>query len=415
MGNTVTLQEVVKKTGLASSQTNILVNQIGSEVGANLMVSANGTITYKFAPGFAGKYALKGLRKFLAGAALASFEAVFFLLRMSFGFMLILTFLVMVALVVAVVVAMFASIFSDSGGGDFGGSHGDIGGGSSLDVGHMDLSSIGDGFNWTYTPNHQRRLEAKAKKGHFFLECFSFLFGDGDPNYKFDERRWQIIAHLISEKKGVVSAEELAPYTGEGPPQERALLSVLAHFDGQPEVSESGNIFYVFENFKNSETLNITEKQKPLPSFLEEEYWQFSQYSDESQIVVFIFAGLNLWGSWWLWRHIASLAFLSHYVLVIDVLLAYSSFFLILPLMRIAFIIFANSFIQARNQKREALCTLTRTPEHRLKSEEMQKLRIEHKVKMEHKVRARLERTQPAYTTEKDLLEQNIESLKNYG
>lgn len=404
MGNTVTLQALVEKTGLASSQTNILVNQIGSEVGAHLLVSGNGTITYKFASGFAGKYALKGLRRFLATTALASFEAVFFLLRMSFGFMLILTFLVMVALVVAAVVAMFASIFSDS--------HGDIGGGhsgGSLDVGHMDLSSIGDGFNWTYTPNHQRRLEAKAKKGHFFLECFSFLFGDGHPNYKFDERRWQTIARLLGKKKGVISAEELAPYTGEGPPQERALLSVLAHFDGQPVVSESGNIIYVFENFKDTEILKTTENEKPLPTFMEEEYWQFSQYSDESQIVVFIFAGLNLWGSWWLWRHIASIAFLSHYVLVIDVLLAYSSFFLILPLLRIAFIIFANSFIQARNQKRESLCTLTRTPEHRLKAEEMQKLRLEHKVK------ASLERALPVYTTEKDLLEQSIERLKSYG
>lgn len=406
MGNTITLQDVVGKTGFSTSETNILVNQIGSDVGAHLIVSQGGDITYKFEPGFAGKYARKGMRKFLTTFALTSFETVFFLLRMSFGFMLILTFLVMAALVIAAVVALVASIFSDSGG-DIGGGGGDIGGGSSLDFGSMDLSSIGDGFNWTYTPGHQRRLEQKAKKGHFFLECFSFLFGDGDPNYKFDEKRWQTIARLLNEKSGVISAEELAPYTGQGVQDERALLAVLAHFDGKPHVTDAGNIIYVFENFKNSPYLNAVENGEPLPRFLEEKYWLFSEYSDESQVVVFIFAGLNLWGSWWLWRHIATIAFLSHYVLIIDVLLAYSSFFLILPLLRIAFIIFANSFIQLRNQKRESLCALTRTAEHRLKAEEMQKLRIEQKTK------GRLERSSidlagQVYSTEMDLLCQEI-------
>ena len=46
----------------------------------------------------------------------------------------------------------------------------------------------------------------------FFESFFSFVFGDGNPNHNFNERRLQKIAEVIRSKDGVVVAEDLAPY-----------------------------------------------------------------------------------------------------------------------------------------------------------------------------------------------------------
>ncbi len=348
LGNVVTVPAVVQHTGLSLSHANQLVNQIGGDVGANLTVSADGQITYKFEPGFSGYYALKGVTSALYAMAWASFEAAFFLVRMSFGFMLIFSFLVIVMLLIAAVVALLAAMQADDAP--------DFSGGSSLDIGNLDLSSIGDAFSWSYTPTHQARLKKKENKGHFFLECFSFLFGDGDPNYNFTEEKWRTIAQVLAHKSGVVSALELAPYTGFSEDNEKELFAVLSRFDGRPEVTESGNIVYIFEQFKPRGIGQTQQDDALLPEAMLEKNWSFSVYSDFSLIRVFLFASFNLCGSWWLWRHIATINVLHHFVLIIDILLAYSAFFIIIPLLRIAFIIFANSAIDARND--DKLCSV---------------------------------------------------------
>ena len=52
----------------------------------------------------------------------------------------------------------------------------------------------------------------KSDKVSFFESFFSFVFGDGDPNRTFNERRLQRIAEVIRSKDGVVISEDLAPY-----------------------------------------------------------------------------------------------------------------------------------------------------------------------------------------------------------
>ncbi len=396
LGNVVTVPSVVQHTGLSLSEANLLVNQIGGDVGAHLAVSADGQVTYKFESGFANYYALKGMTKVLYAIAFTTFEAAFFLVRMSFGFMLIFSFLVIVILLIVGIVALLAALRADDAP--------DISGGSAFDIGSMDLSSIGDAFSWSYTPTHQARLRKKEHKGHFFLECFSFLFGDGDPNYNFDEEKWKTIAQVLATKGGVVSALELAPYTGFTEENEKELFAVLARFDGKPEVTESGNIVYTFEQFKPQAFKPNIDLNSPPPQSMLERYWNFSVYPDFSLIRVFLFAAFNLWGSWWLWRHIATINVLHHFVLIIDILLAYSAFFLIIPLLRIAFIIFANSAIDARNDKKDASVEALEEESAKqilLEAQAMRQLAIEsEKSKSDHGQKI-------VYTTEKPVDEQD--------
>ena len=45
----------------------------------------------------------------------------------------------------------------------------------------------------------------------FLQSCFSFLFGDGDPNGELGRRRARAVAALIRAQGGAVTAEQLAP------------------------------------------------------------------------------------------------------------------------------------------------------------------------------------------------------------
>ena len=93
-----------------------------------------------------------------------------------------------------------------------------------------------------------------------FLESvFSFLFGDGNPNANFEQRRYKALANLIRAKGGVVTAEEVAGYLD--PPaepdedklvDESFVLPALTQRGGMPEVTESGDIVYVFDDLQLS-------------------------------------------------------------------------------------------------------------------------------------------------------------------
>ena len=52
-----------------------------------------------------------------------------------------------------------------------------------------------------------------------FLESvFSYIFGDGNPNEGLEERRLSLVANMIRENQGSVTAEQLAPYCDDAPP-----------------------------------------------------------------------------------------------------------------------------------------------------------------------------------------------------
>lgn len=88
-----------------------------------------------------------------------------------------------------------------------------------------------------------------------FLESvYSFVFGDPDPNQTLDSRRYRSIAALIRSNNGAVTGDQLAPFldppsAASGVVDETFVLPVLIRFQGRPEVTEQGDIIYVFPDF----------------------------------------------------------------------------------------------------------------------------------------------------------------------
>ena len=49
---------------------------------------------------------------------------------------------------------------------------------------------------WYWDPFYYRRRRERRMRGEgmsFVESIFSFVFGDGDPNAEFEERRWQMV------------------------------------------------------------------------------------------------------------------------------------------------------------------------------------------------------------------------------
>jgi hypothetical protein len=98
-----------------------------------------------------------------------------------------------------------------------------------------------------------------------FLEsCFSFLFGDGDPNIGYEENLFTEAAQFIREKDGIVIAEQLVKYLPDPPKlketttvsveeggyktiDESYVLPLLIKFNGNQVVTKEGVILYQFE------------------------------------------------------------------------------------------------------------------------------------------------------------------------
>jgi len=353
--------ELASASELSINKSSYWLNKIAGETGAKLEVANDGRIFYQFSPNFTSVYQKRGILKAALLAGALFFNLLYWVVRVSFGVALVLSVLIIIAIFVALLVLAIASIFGDSG--DSGGGNFDLGGVfSGGGGGFFDPTFLFDIFSWNYSPSHSyyanslpstRRdkyagyVENKPG-GNFFLETFSFLFGDGKPNSNLQEIRWQKIAKVIKANGGVVSAEQLAPYLDGDMSDSGMVMNALAQFNGHPQVTEGGFIVYVFPDFLSA----VDQFVLPRDSYLEEEEWRFSNFPVRSQTVVLTVAILNFLGSWWLFKHIATIAFLGHLAALIDVLLTYSIILLVIPAVRAIVLVFLNMRITERNERR---------------------------------------------------------------
>lgn len=412
-----------------------------------------------------------------------------FLLRISFCIFL-------VASLVFIVIAIIAAIFGDNGdggvvsgdlgfGGDAGGgsfdlgSGGSAGGGSWFDLGSA-FADLGNCFNfmpysWDYNiyyysdtsyghrtttsyDYHARASQdyalaaaagttsdtsyaAYCQQRHrsmpepnLLLDCFSFLFGDGYPNADLEDKKWKYIGRVIQQNNGVVIAEQLAPYATTNATNEDWMLPILVHFNGIPEVSETGSIIYLFPSLANSQLGQLSntgsnksqdvdqlrqlyrshlarqatgERRKAndaMPSYLKERRWSFSLANSESLIVIGVLASLNLSGSYWLFQASTTTKSLLSFHQIAGIMLAFATFFVVVPAVRWVVQSFLNSGIENRNCARQELAGAIARPDEETGSKlsEANTFRL-----------ALLDANRPEvlYTTEKDALEQEFETI----
>lgn len=296
LGLEVNAAEVAATTGMPYLNVTALLNRIAYETQGHLQVDTAGGFRYKFEPHFESHYLLTGSRNAFRRLLRIAFNtialairlfsiALVFAIRVSFGIILIASVVVVVVVIVAAVLAFLARIFGSLGdwGGDGGG---DVGGGDgsgwNLDwLSGFRFWTLDWTWDWFYWPRHyiywdacdyqsnriadtrnfERTISADESEnqqstqdstethGNFLDNCFTVLFGGGNPNANLESERWPLIARAIKAKSGVVLAEDLAPYVVSDQRNEDWMLPILIRFDGCPEVTDQGKLVYKFPEF----------------------------------------------------------------------------------------------------------------------------------------------------------------------
>jgi len=410
----VTVGDVATETGLKVQQAQQGLVALASDVGGHLQVSESGDITYLFPKNIRGILRNKYLKLRLQEWWQKIWGVLFYLIRISFGIILIASIILMAIAIFVIVIGFQMSGDEDSGGED------DFGGGGGLSVNFFPIFLGPDPF-WFFSPDfndepessererkHQRK-QGDAKKLSFLEAVFSFLFGDGNPNAKLEERRWQEIAQVIRNHGGAVVAEQIAPYLDDidrnSWEDEDYMLSVLTRFNGVPEVTEDGQIIYYFPELQ----VRATRQSEPssIPDYLKEKSWRFTQATSNQKMMAIGLGGLNLilaliLGSLLSGSVVAQMGgFIAFVNAVYGILLTYAIGYLIIPLIRYFWIQQQNQKIQGRNQQRLQRARQLASPNSEL----------EHKLQQaqqfaENRV---LSEQDTAYSTEKDLMEQEAE------
>jgi hypothetical protein len=271
LGYRVTCGDVVTHTGIYLEEVRSGLLNLANQTGGHLQVTDTGEIIYVLAPDF--RQVL--LRKYFRLQFKVWFDRIFsigfYLIRISFGILLISSISVVYLAILAITLA---AIFGSEGG-----DCGDCGGSCVLDI-----------FNWggsnststTMTTADARVIKKAQRKPLNFLEAvFSVLFGDGNPNADLEQRRWSYISNLIHRQKGVAIGEQIAPYLddlGQGFDREyeNYMLPVLTKFNGIPAVSPTGQLVYHFPDLQST-LKDAPEASLKVHQFLRERKWKFSK------------------------------------------------------------------------------------------------------------------------------------------
>ncbi|MDR3615494.1 MAG: hypothetical protein P4L53_18185 [Candidatus Obscuribacterales bacterium] len=362
LNDKATVADVVTRTGFSQDVVQRLLNQVAADTQGQICVSGTGDIFYQFAANFESRYESDSLSSAINAFSAKVLEALFLLFRVSFGLALILSLTVIVLIFVP-----FATYFRMMGGWSSRKDDKTVIKLEFVNKLHFDRDTLKTLVFWN--TNQGKNVDGKADQNqtpNLLLNCFAFLFGEGDPNWQIDEKRWQLIAQTIRHNNFALTAEQLAPFTEKS--GDDSVLPVLVRFNGKPEVTEAGDIVYVFDSLQ-SLSLSETEATEPTEPFLQESHWIFSSLPPEQLTSVLLIAGANIFGAALLYQVVTGLGLMQMELgQLVKVLLAYAAFFMWCPMLRVGLNICRNQVIDARNEERQQLARNLETPNAALSS-----------------------------------------------
>lgn len=399
LGYRVTVGDVAAEAGLPVLEAQQGILALATEAQAHLQVAESGEIAYVFPKNLQAVLWSKSWRLRLQSNWEKVWRVLFYLIRISFGVLLILS---LVLIVVAITLLAVAASSANQQG-----DNRRRGGGGMIFLPRM---WIGPSPFRMFQPPGRRRVQPRTPSEMNFLEAvFSFLFGDGDPNADLDERRWQSVAQVIQANDGVVVAEQITPFLsdlGEGwnKDLEDFMVPVLSRFNGMPQVSPQGGIVYQFPELQV--TAKAQRKTTP-PRFLQELPRKFSQATSGQIMGAIGLGSANLIGALVLRSMLQDPALVAQagsLVVFVSsifwVLLGYGAAFLAVPLIRYFWVQRQNSRIEARNAEREQRTEALK----QLTDDQREKLAFAQTLASQ----TVLGTDDLAYTTETDLTEQEI-------
>ncbi len=405
----VTVGDVASQAGLNVNFAQQGLLALASDAGGHLQVAESGEVVYLFPQNFRTVLRRKYLQLQLQEWWGKVWKILFYLIRISFGVVLMVSIALILLSIVLIITAANSSRDSDD--------RQDSGGGAVF----MPHLGFGSDFFLFFSPgyydhprqqNLQRSRHSDKSELNFLEAIFSFLFGDGNPNADLEERRWQAIGTVIRNQRGAVVAEQLAPYLdniGQGYHREyeEYMLPVLTRFNGQPEVSPEGDIVY---HFPELQATAAQTRPKPVSASFQEFPWRFSQAGSGQLLLAIGLGGVNLIGALALGKLLAdgaAAAALGGLVAFVQsiywVLLGYGSAFLALPLVRYFWVQWRNRKIAARNETRQSYAVQLNQADAKLQG----KIAYAQQFATETVIGT----TDLAYTTERDLVEQDVEQV----
>jgi hypothetical protein len=399
LGYRVTCGDVVTHTGIQLEAARSGLLTLTSQTGGHLQVTDTGEVIYVLAPDFRQVLLRKYVRLQFKTWLDRAWSISFYLIKISFGILLISSISVVYLAILAITLA---TIFGTEGGGDCGDNCVlDIfswGGNSSTTTSIPMATEHGS----THTPIRQK---SQRKRLNFLEAVFSVLFGDGNPNADLEQRRWSYIGNLIHRQQGVAIGEQIAPYLdnlGQGLDREyeNYMLPVLTKFNGIPEVSPTGELVYHFPDLQA--TIRDTPTTTRTPQSLRERKWKFSKATPtQTQWSIGLFAA-NLVGIGILSTMIGEI---SSAVVggAMTILALYGVGLVIIPSCRYFWVKYQADRVQQRNHVRHQQAQLLQQPDLI-----QAKLDYARQFAKQYRITDR----DIIYTTAEDLLDQDIKQLE---
>ena len=361
----VTVGDVATKAGLNVEVAQQGLLALASETQGHMQVSETGEIAYEFPKNFRGVLRNKYWQLRAQETLSKVWRALFYVIRISFGIML----MVSIAIIsIAIIVLVIAA--SSQGGGNSRDNRRGGGGFVFFPTNFFYLfnSNYGRGRRRypNQGPNRYGGRGGSSRSGEKlpFLEAiFSFLFGDGDPNEDLEERRWQAIGSVITNNGGAIAAEQVTPYLddlGKGSDQEYEdyMLPVLSRFNGQPEVSPTGDMVYYFPELQVSA---MQRGKAAVGAYLKEAKRKFTSATSDQVMISIGLGALNLIGALVLWNLLQSavvdIEFITFVQSIYWLLAGYGIAFLGIPLIRYYWMLRQNAKIEKRNEERAIRAT----------------------------------------------------------
>ncbi len=413
-GRRCSVGEAAAGTGLSLQEVEPGLLALVAEVSGHLQVAEDGTLLFVFPPALRMRLlALSGRRR-LQARLQAALRLAARLIRLSFGLVLLLvTTLVVLILSVLLIVRLFSSDDGDDAGLAL------LQGLAQVPLSILDLLASGiraparEGSS-SATPQQLWSLlwdlpgeGADPAALGFLSAVFSILFGDGDPNARFEPQRWRRIGAFLRKRGGVVIAEDLAPLLDlpdcpSDPDRRRdladaAMLPVLSRFDGRPEVSEDGDLIYGFPSLP----ARAARADGPVPP-LRERAFRFSRAGRGQRVAYGVAVGGLLVLSPWLLA--ITPAWLPPVAWLARFAIGYALLLLLLPLARLPLQHWRNRAIAARNFRRQAWAQAARHADSQLNRRRAAACRL-------RATEAGRPAPRVVYDSGRDLLEQTIDDL----
>ena len=153
------------------------------------------------------------------------------------------------------------------------------------------------------------RSGRRRERRPLYKAIYSFVFGDGDPDAGWEEVEKKAFVAFAQANKGIVTMPEFMALTGLGPLEAEARINrFLYEFEGSPEVTEGGTIYYFFPNLlRRKDKSDRREDTRFGASVPMRRIAPFSANPKKSNVTFAVFNGVNLlFGSYFLFESFAS-------------------------------------------------------------------------------------------------------------